>query len=458
MSAETPTPTPTRPSPSGRRESVGRSRRRVRTWTRAELVAFVVVPLLVLVAVSLTTVLLSERIARDNALAQAEKVATRFAELMLAPLIEDALDGEPGGFSELRERVDDRLTDGSITFLVIWSTDGEVLFSSAEETIGEVYEPSPDLRAAARGVTVSEVDEEPEASYEGRVAGPMVEVYVPVDLDEDRVIVEAYFSYDGIEEGAASLRRDLIPLAVGALVVLQLVQLPIATSLARRVRRQETERAELMARTLTASERERRAIAADVHDGPVQDLAGVSYALSALRTSVAPDRQATVDRLVGAVRNAVHSLRGLMIDLYPPDLRSSGLEPALEDLVEPLRAEGLTAVVRTEPLPEMSPNSAAVLYRTAKELLANVGRHAAATHVWIDVEPVEHAGEPAILLKVNDDGVGFPAAGTDRRSEGHLGLQFLADRVRDSGGTLELGDRPGGGACVIAVIPAGHNP
>lgn len=446
------------PSTSTRPGWVAVPPRQRRPWFGLEVVAFLIVPLIVLAAVAATTVLLSERIARSNALAQAEQVTSRFSRLLLAPRLEKALADEPGGEAELREIITNRLSDGSITFLVIWATDGEVLFSSVEKSIGEYYEPSEDLRTAANGQLVSEVDEEPEVSYEGRVPGPMVEVYVPLDLDDDRVVVEAYFSYDGIEQQAALLRNELIPLAVGALIVLQLVQLPIATSLARRVRRQETERAELMARTLTASERDRRALAADVHDGPVQDLAGVSYALSALRTSVPEDRRASVDRLVGAVRNAVHSLRVLMVDLYPPDLRGSGLAAALEDLAEPLRGEGLTVEVRTSEVPELSADSAAVIYRTAKELLANVSRHAAATNVWVDVEPVEHGRGPAIRLTVSDDGVGFPPGGTDRRSEGHLGLRLVADRVHDVGGALQLQERPGGGASVTAVIPTGFAP
>jgi two-component system, NarL family, sensor kinase len=423
---------------------------------RLEVVAFLIVPVLVLVAVAGATVLLSERIARTNALEQAEQVATRFTRLLLAPTLEGALAGVPGRWDELERLVAARLSDGSMTFLCMWSTDGDVLYSNEAESIGDRYEPTEDLRAAAAGRTVAgiaEADDEPEAYDNSPDGEPQVEVYVPVDLDERRVIVEAHFSYDGIEQQAAALRNQMIPLAVGALVVLQLVQLPIATSLARRVRRQETERAELMARSLTASERDRRALAADVHDGPVQDLAGVSYALSALRTSVPEDRRAGVDRLVGAVRNAVHSLRVLMVDLYPPDLRGPGLASALEDLAEPLRGEGLTVEVNAPAVPELSSDSAAVIYRTAKELLANVGRHAAAANVWVDVEPVEHGQAPAIRLTISDDGVGFPASGTDKRSEGHLGLSLVADRVRDVGGILDLHERTGGGASVTAVIP-----
>lgn len=432
----------------------GATRRSGRAWAGLEIVAFVVVPLLVLVAVAAATVLVSERIARESALQDAEGIATRFTQLILAPLLGEALTGVPGRWEELDRIVTHRLSDGSITYLVVWSASGEILFASVEEAVGQRYPPSDELRAAAGGTLVSDVDESPEASYQGSVAGPMVEVYVPTTANGETVVVEAYFSYDGIEMQAALLRGQIIPLAVGALVVLELVQLPIATALARRVRRQETERTELMRRNLTALERERRALAADVHDGPVQDLAGASYALGALRTSLPVDRQGDADRLIAAVRRAVQSLRRLMVDLYPPDLSGPGLADAIQDLAAPLRAEGIEVAVHSSPLPGMSRDTAAVIYRTAREALANVGRHAGATRVWVSLGPADESSATAVRLDVTDDGVGFPVTGTDRVHDGHLGLRLVAHRVQEAGGTLELRDRPGGGAVVTAVIPA----
>jgi signal transduction histidine kinase len=447
----------TRTAPAGGVAPAGITRRTRRAWAGLEILAFVVVPLLVLVAVAATTVLVSERIARANARAEAESVATRFTEIVLTPLLGGALAHEPGKWAVLEEIVTNRLSDGSITFLVVWSLDGEILFASVDEAVGRHYPPTPEMLVAADGTVVSDVDESPESSYRGRVAGPMVEVYVPTTANGETVVVEAYFSYNGIEEQAALLRGELIPVAVGALVVLELVQLPIATALARRVRRQETERAELMRRSLTASERERRSIAADVHDGPVQDLAGASYALGALRNSLPEERRADADRLIAAVRRAVRSLRRLMVDLYPPDLSGAGLPDAIEDLVTPLRAEGIDVTVHAAPVPELSRDNAAVVYRTAKEALVNAAKHASATHVWVHLGPVDDGPRHSVRLDVTDNGVGFPATGTDRHSEGHLGLRLVEDRVRDVGGTLELRDRPGGGASMTVVVPAGRS-
>jgi two-component system NarL family sensor kinase len=445
----------TPPSPAApARGTAAAGRRSRRTWAGLEILAFVVVPLIVLVGVAATTVLVSERIARANAVADAEAIATRFTRLLLEPRLEDALAGDPSWENEFRQIVEQRLSDGSITFLLVWSATGEILLSSVPSAEGDRHRPSSELQAAVEGEVVSEVDEDPEPSYQGSVDGPMVEVYVPATASGETVVVEMYFAYDGIEEQAALLRGELIPLAVGALVVLELVQLPIATALARRVRRQETERAELLKLSLTASERERRSLAADVHDGPVQELAGASYALGALRMSLPEERRPDADRLIGALRRAVQSLRRLMVDLYPPDLSGAGLVDALEDLAAPLRTEGVQVSVHTAPVPHLDRDNAALLYRTAKEALTNVAKHASARRVWVSLGPADDGAGAAVRLDIEDDGVGFPSDGRNGVENGHLGLRLVEDRLRDAGGTLYLRDRPEGGASLTAVVPS----
>jgi signal transduction histidine kinase len=209
-----------------------------------------------------------------------------------------------------------------------------------------------------------------------------------------------------------------------------------------------------MARTLAVSEREREAIAADVRKGPVQELEAISRALTDLRASVPAERHGLLDRLNTAVGSAAGSLRRMIIDLYPRDPRVAALGATLEDLAAPLRAEGIEVSVQYTPLPELSPETAAAIYRTAKEALTNVSRHAGAGHVWVSLEPAGDPRAPAVRLCIDDDGLGFPATLLDRRQEGHLGLRLVADRANDAGGTLELGERPGGGASLTVCFPA----
>jgi signal transduction histidine kinase len=78
--------------------------------------------------------------------------------------------------------------------------------------------------------------------------------------------------------------------------------------------------------------------------------------------------------------------------------------------------------------------------------------------VWVRLEETEHERRPAVVLEVADDGIGFPDTGIDRRSEGHLGLRLVLDRVAHLGGRVDIGRRPGGGAVVTAVLPTHHVP
>jgi two-component system NarL family sensor kinase len=312
------------------------------------LTLFLFVPLLVLVGVAAGTALLSERLARDNAIADAERIGVSLTRYLVAPVLEEAIDGQPERWVDLGERVHNRLADGSITTLNIWTSTGNVLFSSDPKIVGRTFPPTAELRRASAGRVVSDVDDDSWSDYEGGPAGHVVEVYAPIRIGTQTLVVETYFGQASIQREAALLRNRIIPVAVGALIVLQLLQEPIGLSLLRRVRRQDAQRAALLERSLTASERERHAIAADVHDGPVQDLAGVGYALAALKPSVPAGVHADVDRLSGEVRDMVAWLRRLMADLYPPVPSLPTMPPADEEIGEPARA-GVPVVIADGP-------------------------------------------------------------------------------------------------------------
>jgi two-component system, NarL family, sensor kinase len=440
---------PERPSVAGPRSTAARA-----AGPRRALAFFLVVAVLALAAVAAGSVLVSREVAERSALDEAERTAVRLGQHLITPALAEALAGVPGRWDELDRRVADRLGDGSIESVAVWIPPGEILFSSEEELEGLVSEPSDGVRDAWAGKVVASVDE---SLARGRSAGadgdPRVEVHVPLAIGEAQLALEVRFSQDVILRQTELLTGEIIPLTVGSLLLLQVVQIPIATWLVRRLRRHEVERADLLALTHTASERERRSIAADVHDGPVQDLAGVSYALSALRSSVPVDRQPTVDRLVSSVREAVGSLRRLIVDLYPPDLSGPGLAPAVDDLAERLRTEGVDVQLTAEPLPDLAPEVAAAVYRSAKEALVNVGKHACATHVRIELAPVGRGGSRAVRLVVTDDGVGLAGRDGDGHRDGHLGLRMLRERAEDLGGTARVRGRPGGGTSVEVVVP-----
>src|SRR4051794_4758210 len=450
--------------------------RRRRSVLRGELIAFLAVSLFALLAVAGATIVLSGSIARENQLDDAEDRASRIAQATVVPALDQAGEDPAARQAALDQVLQTRLQDGSVAAFLVWSADGRVLYSTLPELEGRQVPVVGGLATALAGQVASDVDEDPELPGEPGV-DPLLEVYAPMTVDGQALAFEAYFTAGSVTRAETLLRSRIVPLAVGALAVLELVQIPLVVSLARRLSRREAEHTRLVESNLVASDRERREIAADVHDGPVQELAGVSYALSALRPSVPEAQQVMVDRVVGAVRSAVASLRRLMVQIYPPDLSGPGLGAALEDLATPLRETGLTVHVHEGNKPGMSPSAAAVLYRTAREALAKVTKHANAETVWIRVAETQFDGLPAVRLTVADDGVGLPAtpdhatgngapvrrpdslptpSGESAGEPGHLGLRLVRDRIVEAGGAVTVAPREGGGVVLDAIVPAQH--
>jgi two-component system, NarL family, sensor kinase len=418
---------------------------------RRELVVFLSVAVLTMVGVGLATVLISEKIARDTALHEAEQGTLRMGEVLIEPLLSEALTRDRAPLDHV---IADRLEDGSVTEVRVWTADGVVVYSSEPADEGRSVEPSEKLLAASRGVIGSGLVAQPELDSPPASQGPFLEVYAPIVVDGQPLVFEAFFSAAVIDRSAALLRGRIVPLAIGAIVVLQLVQVPIAVSLGRRLSRQEIERRQLIERSLRASDRERQAIAADMHDGPVQELAGVSYALGGLRARLPEAYRSTVDWLLGAHQGALASLRSLMVNIHPPDLAGDGLGAAFEDLAERLQDHDMAVHVTQDPeLPELSPTAAGLLYRSGREGLANVDRHAQARTAWVHLAAVTKDGSPAVRLTIADDGIGFPDDGSGRAENGHLGLRLVRDRITSHGGSVTLGHRPGGGAVVDIVLP-----
>ena len=422
---------------------------------RSSLITYLGAAALVLVIVAVGAILVGRQVAQDEALHDAERVAQRTANLVIAPLLGDILNGDASRRPELDRAVAIRLRDGSISELNVWDRTGTIIYSDDAQDIGErVAVPEEVAAAIDEGAVSSNVTAEPETGPLPGGEQRFVEVYAPLRLPGQAPLAfEIYVSYDRVENTANNLVLRIVPLAVGALLLLQLIQTPITVSLARRVAGHEAERSALLERALSASERERRQIAADLHDGVVQDLAGAGYALAALQRRLDDPAGKNVDLVGRVVRGAVESLRRLMVDIYPPDLSGAGLPGAIDDLAEPLRRAGVTVHVRAEPLPGADSDVAATLYRVARETLANIAKHAQAATVEVDLS-VDHTGPaPCVVLRVADDGVGIGEGQLDKRSEGHLGLRLLIDRVADQGGELTVTPGPDGGTVALARVP-----
>jgi signal transduction histidine kinase len=225
-----------------------------------------------------------------------------------------------------------------------------------------------------------------------------------------------------------------------------------------RLRRGQHQRETFLQQAVDASAMERQRIAGSLHDGVVQELAAISFSVTAAAEQAAHRGQPQLaERLHSAattVRASIGGLRSLLVDIYPPSLRTAGLVIALTDLASTLRSRSIDVRLDLPPADRPTRLDAAaeqIVFRVAQECLRNAARHAAAHTV--DLRLATENGK--VLLEIADDGVGFDLATICRRtSTSRLGLRLLPDLATQAGATLRLATAPGAGTRWQLEVPA----
>ena len=269
------------------------------------------------------------------------------------------------------------------------------------------------------------------------------------------MLFEIYQRFGSVTASARRLLAALAPPILGAIALIVLIQAPLVWSLTRRLQRGHEEREALLGNAIAASARERRRVASYLHDGPVQEIAGLAFSLAPLadarlRAGRAERRmccEATIERL----RRTVRDLRALLVELHPPHLAAAGLEAAIADLVSPLQASGADVSVAIEGAERLDREQEALVYRVAQEAVRNVIAYADAGSVRVELT----VDDGVARLVVSDDGRGFDPAMRERRlAEGHLGLSLVEELARDSGGSLKIASSEGAGTRVELEVPS----
>ncbi|MCU1357818.1 MAG: two-component sensor histidine kinase [Acidimicrobiales bacterium] len=409
-----------------------------------------------LVIVGLAVSVASRRVGEREAIVDARSEALAKGQAVVQPAVTDALlKVDPDTAEALDKIVRKQVLSSSIVRVKIWRADGTILYSDEERLIGARYPlGAEEVEALRKDRVQAEVSDlqRPENRFE-RPAKKLLEVYLPIRTpDGTRVLFETYFRYDAVVSSGQEVWRAFAPLSLGSLVILELVQIPLAWGLARRLRRRQIERERLLDRAIGASAHERRRIAADLHDGVVQDLAGVSYALAAAARQPDGPSPEALDSAAASVRSSIEALRTLLVEIYPPDLAQEGLAPAIDDLLSRATAAGVETHVDTSTLAANLPRPVAeLLYRTVQEALRNVVGHASATNATVSVG----VDGSSAFAEVVDDGSGFDVEATSasRPDEGHVGLRGLRDLAGDVGGRLTIRSAPGAGTTIRMEVP-----
>lgn len=222
------------------------------------------------------------------------------------------------------------------------------------------------------------------------------------------------------------------------------------------LRREKAEREALAAELVDAQEAERRRIAEEIHDGPVQELVGLGLLLDALRGDLDRAGAGGAAEEVGAAANAarasVGALREAIFDLHPLALEELGFAAAIRAVIRRLEGAGgeLEVEVEVDDVDALPSLSRTVAFRVVQEALVNVGRHADATRVA--VRALRRGDEVAV--SVVDNGRGFDASvARSRLEEGHIGLSAMRKRAELAGGRLVLDSAPGRGTTVALTLP-----
>jgi two-component system NarL family sensor kinase len=421
--------------------------------------AYLMYSVIALLVVSAGAVFLSGTLARHQAERDAERIARAVATGIVAPLTTPAFhDHDPEAMSLFNRTMELRTLDGSIEHVKIWGDagggSGTILWSSEKPLVGKTFHMEPEEYALfGSDHVLSHVSDltKAENELERTSADQLVEVYAGVPSVEGQdLLFEAYTSTAGLAESTNALILEIVPLPLTALLVFMLLTLPLAVSLARRVDAGQLQMRRMLVNAVASSDHERRRIAQDLHDGVLQDLAGVGYALSSDARQLDEDSEVRghLDQASSILREDVSSLRHLMDDIYPPDVEVRGLSQAVRDLVDVLDMTDVSVTVEIDD--SLAPNllTARLAVRVTRELLRNVAKHADADQVVVRMNQTRQS----LVIEVADNGVGFDP--TLNGVEGHFGLRLIQETVADAGGHMTIDSAPGQGTTITAQLPA----
>lgn len=194
---------------------------------------------------------------------------------------------------------------------------------------------------------------------------------------------------------------------------------------------------------------ERARLAREIHDTLAQGFTSIVTLVQAVESKLDTDLPAARKHLELAASTARENLteaRTLVAALTPSVLDTGSLADAVRRRAQRLGDEAeVDVTVRAVELPPLPTAAEVVLLRAAQEALTNVGKHASAATVRVDLTPTDGG----VRLTVADDGAGFdPDAGTTG-----FGLRGMRERAAQVGGTLTVRSEPGAGTTVRVEVP-----
>jgi signal transduction histidine kinase len=216
-----------------------------------------------------------------------------------------------------------------------------------------------------------------------------------------------------------------------------------------RVRRAEEVAAAARQETARIRDEERRRVAADLHDGPLQSFISFQMRLEVLRKMLDKNvgtARKELEQLQELWRSQIAELRAFLRGMRPVEVEADNLNASLRRVVEMFQKDsGIPATFSSDNREvQAMPETAGEILQVLREALHNAQKHSKASRVAVAVEKPGRA----LSILVSDDGTGFPFSGAFTLGELErlsIGPASIKQRVRKLGGELLLDSRPGRG-------------
>ncbi|WP_153797190.1 sensor histidine kinase [Foetidibacter luteolus] len=198
---------------------------------------------------------------------------------------------------------------------------------------------------------------------------------------------------------------------------------------------------------ITTLEKERRRMAADLHDdlGPL--LSAVKLQVNSVEAATREDQE-IIEKSGKHLDEMIMRIREIAGDLMPQLLERKNFMAAVHAYIDRINATGALRIEYNEDFPELPPdrNRDIHLYRVTQEILNNILRHAKATQVNFTISLPSNK----LIISIKDNGIGFD---TNRKDFGGQGLRNMLSRVELLNGELYLDSVTGQGTNFVIEIP-----
>lgn len=201
---------------------------------------------------------------------------------------------------------------------------------------------------------------------------------------------------------------------------------------------------------IEAEERERKRIAAELHDGIGQLMSAAKMNLSAIRSEIgfaSPENEKNYDKALGLVDESCREIRNVSHNIMPNALLKSGLSNAIREFLDKIDSRVLKVNLHAEGINErLDSDVETVLYRVIQECVNNVIKHAKASR--LDIAIIKD--KDGMSITVEDNGVGFNTQNITKFDG--IGLKNIQNRIQYLKGTVEWDAAEGRGTIVSIHI------